>query len=176
MCGWTYLSKQHPLWLQVQTHSMTLVVQEVLQPQELDSAEGTPVAPVHRDFQLSRLRDRTRSAAAANIYLEQSGPASSAGGDQRQMCVTRSSSSVNFWSQAWLLTGFQLVCPTTVLSSFRTALISSGKNTLSCQVVSNKATVVISLGFIINSLYKLLNIIFFVNNQTFFRGAPIIDL
>lgn len=39
--------------------------------------------------------------------------------------VTRSSSSVNFWSQAWLLTGLQLVCPTTVLSSFNTALISS---------------------------------------------------
>ncbi len=40
-------------------------------------------------------------------------------------CITRSSSSVNFWSQDWLLTGFQWVCPTTVLSSFRTALISS---------------------------------------------------
>lgn len=34
-----YLSKQHSLWLQVQTHSMTLVVQEVLQPQKLDSTE-----------------------------------------------------------------------------------------------------------------------------------------
>jgi len=40
-------------------------------------------------------------------------------------CITRSSSSVNFWSQDWLLTGFQWVCPTTVLSSFRTAPISS---------------------------------------------------
>lgn len=39
--------------------------------------------------------------------------------------ITRSSSSVNFWSQDWLLIGLQLVCPTTVLSSFRTALISS---------------------------------------------------
>lgn len=40
-------------------------------------------------------------------------------------CITRSSSSVNLWSQDWLLTGFQWVCPTTVLSSFRTAPISS---------------------------------------------------
>lgn len=44
-----------------------------------------------------------------------------------QVCVrvTRSSSNVNFWSQAWLLTDLQLVWPTTVLSSFNTALISS---------------------------------------------------
>lgn len=46
------------------------------------------------------------------------------------VCFTRSSSSVNFWSQAWLLTGLQLVWPTTVLSSFKTALISSRRRNI----------------------------------------------
>lgn len=31
-CECVYLSEQHPLWLQVKTHPVTLVIQEVLQP------------------------------------------------------------------------------------------------------------------------------------------------
>lgn len=40
---------------------MSLVVQEVLQPQELDSTERAPVTPIHRDLQLSRLRTHTQT-------------------------------------------------------------------------------------------------------------------
>lgn len=122
---WTYLGKQHPLWLQVQTHAVTLVVQEVLQPEKLDSTERTPVTPVNRDLQLTRLNHK-RSAQNVKQNVKQTSPC-----QQNTMCVcvcvcfTRSSSNVNFWSQDWLLTGFQLVWPTTVLSSFNTALISS---------------------------------------------------
>lgn len=135
-----YLRKQHPLRLQIQTHPVTLVIQEVLQPQELDSTERAPVPPVHGDLQLPRLQDKATCSTstqqhnaapqrsnttqhhrtAAQRGLLTAGPSGS---------VTRSSSSVNFWSQAWLLAGLQFVCPTTVLSSFSTALISSAEST-----------------------------------------------
>ncbi len=125
---------------------MTLVVQEVLQPQELDSAERTPVTPVHWDLQLTRLQDRnTHTHTYTHKHTQQTDVkhidcavqtqhwANSTDVGQGQkcvcvcvcVCVTRSSSNVNFWSHAWLLTDLQLVWPTTVLSSFNTALISS---------------------------------------------------
>lgn len=43
---------------------MSLVVQEVLQPQELDSTERAPVTPIHRDLQLSRLHTHTNTHEA----------------------------------------------------------------------------------------------------------------
>lgn len=53
--GQTHLQEQHPLWLQLDTHAVAPVVQEVLQPQELEAAQSSPVLPVHAQFQLPGL-------------------------------------------------------------------------------------------------------------------------
>lgn len=45
-----YLSKQDSLRFQVDGHSVALVVQEVFQPQELDSCHLPPVSPVYCYF------------------------------------------------------------------------------------------------------------------------------
>lgn len=58
------LDEEDPLRLQLQTHPMFLVVQEVLQPKELDSAERPPVPPEHRYFQLPRLKHKP------NLYIK----------------------------------------------------------------------------------------------------------
>lgn len=63
-----YLRKQHPLRLQIQTHPVTLVIQEVLQPQELDSTERAPVPPVHGDLQLPRLQDKATCSTSTQQH------------------------------------------------------------------------------------------------------------
>lgn len=51
--GGLYLTKQDAARLQVQGDPMSLVVQEVFQSQELDSAHLPPVPPVNSNLQLS---------------------------------------------------------------------------------------------------------------------------
>lgn len=49
------LDEDDSLRLQLQTHAVSAVVQEVLQAQELDGAQRPPVPPVHRHLQLPGL-------------------------------------------------------------------------------------------------------------------------
>lgn len=51
----TNLDEDDTLRFQLQTHAMTTVIQEVLQPQELHSTQFSPVPPEHSDLQLPRL-------------------------------------------------------------------------------------------------------------------------
>lgn len=50
-----YLSQQQPLWLQFQLDLVPLVVQELLQLQVLQSAQGAVIPPVHSDLHLPGL-------------------------------------------------------------------------------------------------------------------------
>ena len=47
-----YLSKQQSLRLQIQSQSMPIIIQKVLQLQELNSTHLTIILPRHRDYQL----------------------------------------------------------------------------------------------------------------------------
>lgn len=49
------LNEEDALRLQLETHAMSLVIQEVFQPQELDTTQRPPVSPVHCNFQLPGL-------------------------------------------------------------------------------------------------------------------------
>lgn len=50
-----YLSQQQPLWLQFQLDLVSLVVQEILQLQVLQSTQGAIIPPVHSDLHLPGL-------------------------------------------------------------------------------------------------------------------------
>ena len=56
VCVKRNLNEEHALGLQVETHAVPLVVKEVLQTQELHTAQGAPVPPVHCDLQLPGLQ------------------------------------------------------------------------------------------------------------------------
>ena len=49
------LGEEEPLRLELQRHAVTHVVDELLEAEELDGAQGAPVAPVDVDLQLAGL-------------------------------------------------------------------------------------------------------------------------
>lgn len=49
------LSKQQALGFKLQSHPVTDVVYELLQSEELDSAQRAPIPPEHANLQLPRL-------------------------------------------------------------------------------------------------------------------------
>lgn len=53
--GVTNLDEDDALRLQLETHAVTTVIQEVLQPQELHSTQFSPVPPEHSNLQLPGL-------------------------------------------------------------------------------------------------------------------------
>lgn len=55
------LNEEQALRLQVETHAMSLVIQEVLQPQELHTTQRPPVSPVQSNFQLPGLNTNTHT-------------------------------------------------------------------------------------------------------------------
>lgn len=71
-CDGADLNEQDPLRLQLQTHAVAAVVQEVLQPQELEATQSSPVPPVHSHLQLPGL-----AGSKHQVKHIQSGPASS---------------------------------------------------------------------------------------------------
>lgn len=55
------LDEEDSLRLQLETHAVSPVVQEVLQPQELHAAQRPPVSPEHGDLQLPGLDPQTNT-------------------------------------------------------------------------------------------------------------------
>lgn len=103
---------------------MFLVIQEVFQLHIFQSTQWTIVPPVNGDLKLPCLKhtntlvlkEKKKSFHLLKVAFW-------------IHALTLSSSTVKVWSQACSPTVFQTVCPTTVLSSFRTALTSAAKNT-----------------------------------------------
>lgn len=120
-----HLGQQQPLWLQLQLDLVPLVVQELLQLQVLQGAQRAIISPVHGYLHLPGLKPGHDKFRGKKKLTKQKPPYSYTFPACLWQSLTRSSSTVKVWSQACSPTVLQGVWPTTVFSSFSTALTSA---------------------------------------------------